>query len=185
MNRSLGTVLLQLAGGGLAGLLAACGAGSENSPDTRDSMPPPRAPASAADRDRACPLTLPGTTSTVEDTVDGVAVQFATPKAGDQAELRRRVERLADMQNQGAAPTEDHAAAPPQGPGETPNPAGAQNRPLETTASVEPGEDGGGVRLILRPRDPARLDATRDLLRKQADDLVSRVCDEAARKSLR
>lgn len=188
MNRSLGTVLLRLAGVGLAGLLPACGAGSENAPDTQAdtsmNQSPSAKPASTAERDSACPLALPGTTASIEDTVDGVVVQFATPKPGDEAELRRRAERLADVQNQGRTAAEDQAAAPPQGPGEAPNPAGARYRDLETTASVEPGENGGGVRLVLRPRDPARLDATRDLLRKQADDLVARVCDEAARKNL-
>jgi hypothetical protein len=174
---------------------AACGASGENSPDT-DMQPTPAAPApdsSAKARQDACPLALAGTTSSTEDTVDGVVVMFSTTKPADIPELRRRVDKLAAAHNStDAAATDDLSAAPPQAPGPTAAPetapageakAGATGGKLDSEAAAETGEQG--VRLVLRPRDPAQLDSMRDHLRKQADDLVQRVCDQAGRKGLR
>lgn len=177
----------------MAALAVACGAGSESSPDTaadrmdRSTAEPVarEAPDSQSDRADACPLRVSGTTSSVEDTVDGVVVLFATPRPADLPDVRRRVERLADVHNsEGVGATEDLSAAPPQGPGPTTNEAGAASAKLEIRASVEPSKGEEGVRLVLRPADPAQLDAKRDQLRKQADDLVQSVCDEAGRKNL-
>ena len=196
MNPCPRIILCGLLSAGLAAT-AACGASGENSPDT-DMKPAPAAPAaesSAKARQDACPLALAGTTSSTEDTVDGVVVAFSTTKPADIPELRRRVDQLAAAHNStDAAATDDLSAAPPQAPGPTAAPetapageakaeATATGGKLDSEAAAETGEQG--VRLVLRPRDPAQLDSMRDHLRKQADDLVQRVCDQAGRKGLR
>jgi hypothetical protein len=192
MNPCPKTILCGLLSAGLAATTA-CGASGENAPDT--DVKPAAADSTASARRDACPLAVAGTTSSTEDTVDGVVVTFATTRAGDIPELRRRVEELAAAHNStSAAATDDLAAAPPQAPGPTAapesTPAGeARDEPtatggkLDSEAAAETGEQG--VRLVLRPRDPAHVDSMRDHLRKQADDLVQRVCDQAGRKALR
>ncbi len=196
MNPCPRIILCGLLSAGLAAT-AACGASGENAPDT-DMKPAPAAPAAdstAKARQDACPLALAGVTSSTEDTVDGVVVMFATTKPGDMTELRSRVDKLAEAHNSmKTAPTDDLAAAPPQAPGPTASPestpAGeakaeptAAGGKLDSEAAAETSEQG--VRLVLRPRDPAQLDSMRDHLRKQADDLVQGVCDQAGRKGLR
>jgi hypothetical protein len=42
-----------------------------------------------------CPMEVPGTTASVADTEDGVAITFTT--TGDVAELRQRVHGMAEM----------------------------------------------------------------------------------------
>lgn len=185
MKRFQSTILCGLASAGLA---AACGASSDSAPDTEMSPSSPAessatSPSSNAPAD-ACPLTLAGTKSSIEDTVDGVVVVFAATKPADLPELRQRVERLADMHNSmHAAKAEDLSAAPPQGPGPQPTGSDAESRDkLDASATVEQKE--GGVRLVLRPKDPATLDAARDGLRHQADDLVKNACAQADQKDL-
>ncbi len=196
MNPCPRIILCGLLSAGLAAT-AACGASGENSPDT-DVKPAPAEPAAdstAKARQDACPLSVAGTTSSTEDTVDGVVVAFSTTKPADIPELRRRVDQLAAAHNStDAAATDDLSAAPPQAPGPTAAPetapageakaeATATGGKLDSEAAAETSEQG--VRLVLRPRDPAQLDSMRDHLRKQADDLVQRVCDQAGRKGLR
>jgi hypothetical protein len=196
MNRFPSNILRGLAGVGLAATLA-CGAGDQSSQDTTIDSPSPvvkgdSAPVSA--KKNACPLALTGTTSTVENTVDGVVVLFSTTQPQSMPELRQRVERLADAHNSmSAGPGEDLTTAPPQAPGPTTTPEGAEaakdakaapsGGKIASKATAESSEEG--VRLVLRPRDPAQVDSARDQLRKQADDLVQGVCDQAGRKSLR
>ena len=194
MKRFSTTILSSLAG---ALMLSACGAGSENSPDTQmePAAPAPEPKASATDtapaneKQEACPLALAGVTSSAENTVDGVVVVFATTKKGDLPELRNRVDRLAAMHGtMHASPPQDVAAAPPQAPGPSTTAEGAAEATkaggkLDAKVTVESGEED--VRLVFRPADPAQLDSTRDQLRKQADDLVQEVCDQAGRKGLR
>lgn len=193
MNPCPRIILCGLLSAGLAAT-AACGASGENAPDT-DMKQAPAADSTAKARQDACPLALAGTTSSTEDTVDGVVVTFATTRPGDMAELRRRVDKLAEAHNSmSPAASDDLSAAPPQAPGPTASPetapAGeakaeptAAGGKLDSEAAAETSE--AGVRLVLRPRDPAQLDSMRDHLRKQADDLVQGVCDQAGRKGLR
>ena len=68
--------------------LVACG-GSKAHPT---STPPP-APATAGDP--SCPLEVPGTSVTVEDTASGAALVFVT--TGDAAAVRTRAQALATM----------------------------------------------------------------------------------------
>lgn len=68
--------------------LAACGA---------TSRPPPTTARLAAD-DPSCPLLVPGTSLTVEDTATGAALVFVT--TGDPLAVRARAAKLAEMHNQ-------------------------------------------------------------------------------------
>lgn len=59
----------------------------------------------AASDDPSCPVSVPGTSVTAEDTAGGAALVFVT--TGDTAELRKRVAAMASMHN------EQHAAMGP------------------------------------------------------------------------
>jgi len=80
----LSALLLSLA-------LAACGGSSKGSTTTQ-----PARPAQAGDP--MCPVEVPGTSVTVEDTATGAAFVFVT--TGDVGELRRRVAAMAKMHNE-------------------------------------------------------------------------------------
>jgi hypothetical protein len=73
--------------------MAACGGGAASS--TTASSTPKAAPSEAADP--SCPVAVPGTSVTVEDTPTGAALVFVT--TGDVAEVRRRVSSMASMHN--------------------------------------------------------------------------------------
>jgi hypothetical protein len=75
----------------LASAASACGGSS--TPATSSTTPKPAGAAS----DPSCPVAVPGTSVTVEDTATGAALVFVT--TGDVAELRRRVTTLAQMHN--------------------------------------------------------------------------------------
>src|SRR5689334_455127 len=81
----LSALLLSLA-------LAACGGSSKGTSATQ-----PAKPAQAAG-DSMCPVEVPGTAVTVEDTPTGAAFVFVT--TGDVGELRRRVTAMAKMHNE-------------------------------------------------------------------------------------
>jgi len=70
------------------GAIAACGGGKGSATQT---------PRSGAD-DPSCPVSVPGTSVTVEDTDSGAALVFVT--TGDVAELRKRVAAMAKMHNE-------------------------------------------------------------------------------------
>lgn len=72
------------------GAVAACGS---SSPKTTTTQSTP-----AAGADPTCPVEVPGTSVTVEDTATGAALVFVT--TGDVAELRRRVAAIAQMHNE-------------------------------------------------------------------------------------
>ena len=82
------------------GALAACGGGSKTATNTTAT--------SSSASDPSCPMTIPGTSVSVEDTDSGAALVFAT--TGDVGELRKRVAAMAQMHNEhhgsmGALPT--------------------------------------------------------------------------------
>jgi hypothetical protein len=89
-------------------LAAACGGASTSSP----AATPPESTAAASDP--SCPVAVPGTSVSVEDTDTGAALVFVT--TGDVAELRRRVAEMARMHNDhhskmGALPSAEAAPA--------------------------------------------------------------------------
>ena len=73
----------------LAAAASACGGSSTSA--TPSTTPKPAESAS----DPSCPVTVPGTSVTVEDTATGAALVFVT--TGDAAELRRRVATMANI----------------------------------------------------------------------------------------
>ena len=82
-NRSVKVVIAAL-------VLAACSSGPKKGPD----QPPPPPP--AAD-DPTCPIVVPGTSISVEETAEGPAFVFVT--TGDAAAVRTRAAALATMHN--------------------------------------------------------------------------------------
>lgn len=77
-------------------LAAACGSSSTS---TSQTTPPP---APAVDDDPSCPLVVPGTSVSVEDTNEGAALVFVT--TGDPLAVRARAAALAQMHNQHDGP---------------------------------------------------------------------------------
>jgi len=75
----------------LAVALAACGHPAQTTPTAAPTAP-------VAD-DPTCPLTVPGTTVSVEDAPDGAALVFVT--TGDAAAVRTRASALAKLHNDG------------------------------------------------------------------------------------
>lgn len=73
--------------------LAACGGSSAPATTTTT----PVAKAAPASDDPSCPVMVPGTSVTVEDTANGAALVFVT--TGDAADVRRRVASFASMHN--------------------------------------------------------------------------------------
>lgn len=99
-----------------------------------------------------CPMQIPGTTVASIDVDLGVALAFTT-SSGDVGELRSRVARMAEMHNH------RHAAG-----GMMP----------AATATAEDIADG--ARMILRPNDPAQLDALREHARMHAERMSHGEC---------
>jgi hypothetical protein len=88
----ISTLLLSL-------LLAACGGASQSAAPSTPAPHTATSPAPApTDDDPSCPVTVPGTSVSVEDTNTGAALVFVT--TGDAAELRRRVGSMATMHNE-------------------------------------------------------------------------------------
>jgi len=120
----------------------------------------------------SCPMKVEGTTASVSDTGDGVAISFTT-STGDVAELRRRVHHMAEMHDrhhgtmgQGMMGGKNEAAPSPG--------ASSPKKPkkmmmVPSTAIANDVE--GGARIVLVPKDPARLAE----LRQHARDHVGRM----------
>ncbi len=135
--------------------------------------------------DAGCPLALPGAQIRSEVTADGVALVFTTG-GGDPAELRDRVQRMADRHNAAQAP-----AAEPDGAGGA---AGEKSggmtstegahgmdmhgaaRSVPSRAAVE--EIAGGARVVFTPSDPAQVGMLREQIRVHGKDMASTGCGE-------
>lgn len=166
--------------------IAACGGGSAASSSAGSTSPRP------AD-DSSCPVAVPGTTVTVEDTDRGAALVFVT--TGDVAELRRRIAAMKDMHNEhhaaGPLPTGDEAngghdmsghdmgghdmggMAHGEAAGGEHASHGGGMQMVHSQATVE--EIDGGARLVLTamPDDVAALQAQ---LREHAQHMSSGTC---------
>jgi hypothetical protein len=136
-----------------------------------------------------CPMQVPGTTAKTADVEGGVALSFTT--SGDVADLRQRVRGMAEMHNrhhsdgmmmggqQGAGggsrehPHGSGAAAGDGCCGERMMMHGGMMMP-SATASVE--DIPGGARIILRPKDPAKLGALREHARMHAARMAQGEC---------
>lgn len=172
-------------------LLAACGGsgGTTNGPAT------PTATATT-DRHPSCPMAVPGTSVTVEDTDTGAALVFVT--TGDAAEVRRRVGNIAEMHNKhhgsmGPLPTgnetgdgHDHAShGGPDMAGShgAHHAGGAQGRHsghaggmigVHSAASAEEIDGGARLALVVAPADVAKL---QEQLRAHAQQMSGGSCE--------
>jgi hypothetical protein len=127
-----------------------------------------------------CPMRVEGTKVTASDVDGGIALAFAT-STGDVSELRQRVQHMADM-HKGSG--EMRMGGPTGGA------AGHQGMMMSggmmngmmgdgmmmpaATATVE--EVPGGSRIILRPKDPAKLEALREHAHKCSERMQSGQC---------
>ena len=115
-----------------------------------------------------CPEKVPGTTARAEDVEGGAALSFTT--TGDVAEVRRRVQHMAEMHNQ------HHGAA--DGKGSMGMMGGSMGMMSEmmppSTARAE--DVDGGARLILTPEKPADLTAVREKVHKHAEMMAGGQC---------
>lgn len=144
-------------------MLAGCGL---TSGETREpaalQVPPPRHQhgdgENAAKMAAMCPMEVSGTVVAATDVEGGIGLSFKTT-AGDVAELRRRVRRMAEMHDQ---------------PGGS-NILGAGGMKMTpATASVE--DIDGGARLVLQPKDAAQLGALREHVRMKAQRMAGGEC---------
>ncbi len=156
--RNLG--ILSAAVIGLAAMVAGCGGGSSGSGDSthhgsmhsESTHTESHHGTGGMAMDDMCPMQVAGTTVAATDVEGGVALGFTT-SSGDVSELRRRVTHMAEMHNQ------EHAAG--------------RMMPA-ATASAEDAE--GGARMILRPTDPAQLDALREHAHTHAERMSHGEC---------
>lgn len=147
----------------MAGSLGACGTknGAQPEPVVATAAPAaaPRPEPGEKLASPECPLQIPGTTVTSADVEGGVALAFTT-LTGDAAELRRRVQRMTETHHQ------HHTG-------------GVMGMGPPSTASSEDIE--GGARLILKPQDPAQLEALRQHARSHAARMAEGECPMASR----
>jgi hypothetical protein len=174
----------------IALLVAACG-GSSSAPTTPSS-------ASAGDTatgDPSCPVAVPGTSVTVEDTDTGAALVFVT--TGDVADLRKRVAAMGSMHNDhhgkmGPLPTgaeaggHDHSGHAGHGGGgeggggehagmDHGEHAGHAGGMISVHSKAEPSDVDGGAKLVFVAggADVAKLQSE---LRMHAQHLASGTC---------
>ena len=148
-------------------LLAGCGA-AEGTDTEKAPLPamessagqPKEGKAAPATTDSGCPLALPGAQLRSEVTADGVALVFTT-SGGDGAELRDRVQRMADRHNAAAPPVEPNAAG---------------KKPPASRAAVE--EISGGARVVFTPTDPAQVGVLREHIRVHGKEMAEASCGE-------
>lgn len=116
-----------------------------------------------------CPMQVPGTQVSAEDTNDGAAMVFTT--TGDVDELRQRVHQMAKMHDQMSA---DNA-----GPGMGTGGMGARHKHM--MANVVPSNASAedvdrGARINLTPKDPSKLSDLRAHAREHAARMASGQC---------
>jgi hypothetical protein len=130
-------------------LAAACGGKS-----TPGGTTPP--PSQTAD-DPSCPLIVPGTSVSVEDTNDGAALVFVT--TGDPLAVRARAAALAQMHNQHDGPAKAMGMMFSQGS-------------TATATEIE-----GGARVEFAAASPDQASAVQQELRMHASHLTGGSCE--------
>ena len=128
-----------------------------------------------------CPMAVPGTTVSAQDTQAGEALTFAT-NSGQVAELRRRVRAMVDMHNRHHAGGETmggmgHGGM--MGGGSAPGHGQMHGdhhvmMPPPSRASVEDVE--GGARIALVPQDPAAIEQLRSAVQMHAEHMQKEGC---------
>lgn len=130
--------------------LAACGSKPAPQPTT------PPAPAAAAD-DPTCPLLVPGTSISVEDTPTGAALVFVT--TGDALQVRARAAAFADMHTKHDGPS---------------GTMGMMFSPQSTATATE---IDGGARVEFTAKNPDDAAKVQSELRMHAGHLTSGSCE--------
>ena len=127
-----------------------------------------------------CPMRVEGTKVTTSDVEGGIALAFATP-TGDVSDLRRRVQEMADMHNRSERMGMGGPTGGANGHQGMMMSGGMMNGMMgdgmmmpAATAVVE--EVPGGSRVILRPKDPAKLDALREHAHKCSERMQRGEC---------
>jgi hypothetical protein len=133
-------------------VLAACGgkgATQTNEPTTKPATP-------AAAGDPSCPLEVPGTSVTVEDTANGAALVFVT--TSDAAQVRTRAQAFATMHNAHNGP------------------ASAMGMMFPADWHAEAKDAEGGARVEFAAAKPAGAADLQSMLRMHAGHLTSGTC---------
>ncbi|HEY4056199.1 MAG TPA: hypothetical protein VGM39_06295 [Kofleriaceae bacterium] len=128
--------------------LTACGS---QTPAPAEPMAGSGTGSAAVGGDPTCPLSVPGTSISVEDTNDGPALVFVT--TGDEAAVRHAGQALADMYNAHNGPPEALAMMFSQ----------------NATASTTPIDKG--VKVVFAPKDAANAASVGSELRMHAQHL--------------
>jgi hypothetical protein len=159
----------------LAAALGACG-GAQKTEQPATTAPSEQQPGGATTPEQGaqnmpgagqCPMEVPGTQVTVEDAEGGVAMRFTT--TGDTAEVRRRVEQMAAMQ-------ESHAGMMGQNaPGER-HPVGGQPEIMTIPHTTRSEDVEGGALMVMTPSDPGQLDELRTATRDWATKMQTGQC---------
>lgn len=135
-------------------LCAACG--SKPAPATTTTSTG-TAPTTAPGDDPTCPLIVPGTSLSVEDTTDGVAMIFVT--TGDVDGVRTRTANLTEMHNKHDGP------------------AGSMGMMFPPTSSARWTKVDGGARLELVANDPKDIPKLQSEVRMHAGHLTGGTCE--------
>ncbi len=150
-------------------LLLACG-GSKREP----APPQPASSEAHAHGDPGgmggmCPMEVPGTKVSADDTQDGVAITFTT--TGDVAQLRDRVHHMAEMHEhmmQGGMMGSGGMGSGGMGSGHM------MMKMVPSTARAE--DIDGGARIVLTPKDPAQLADLRAHVHEHATQMAGGHC---------
>ena len=131
--------------------LAACGGSSAPKQDTTTTQAPP-----AKTGDPTCPLEVPGTSLSVEDTTAGAALVFVT--TGDAAAVQMRATALATM----------HTNQDGQ--------KGAMGMMFTPTSTATASNIEGGARIEFAAKNPADASKVQSELRMHANHLTGGSC---------
>lgn len=136
----------------VVGLLVAACSSPAKPPTTGPTAPTPTEKSPTTTDDPSCPLVVPGTSISVEDTPEGPAFVFVT--TGDVAQVRTRGQALAQMHN-------DRKGSPES--------LGMMFSPKSTAKAAD---IDGGVRVTFTPTAPATNAEVGDELRMHGGHLA-------------
>ncbi len=121
----------------------------------------PAGSAAAGTDDPSCPLLVPGTTVSVEDADQGVALVFVT--TGDPGEVRKRAAALAETHNAHHGTPAEHGAHAT---------AGGMGAMFSTPSAAATGDVQGGARVTFTAASAETVAALRSEVRMHAQHLA-------------
>jgi len=116
-----------------------------------------------------CPMKVAGTSVAISYPDGGVALTFTTTSSSDRDELRRRVQRMAEMHERRGMM--GHSSMRPH--------AGMMADEPMPDATVSKEDVDGGARLVFKPKDPAQLEALREHVRRGPQHMRDGTCPMA------